>query len=107
MLLAQELQLVRREVDDDQLAAGRHDPPGLAHRGGRVGQVVQHLVDHHQIGAGLGQAGVEDVAVAQLAAAEVGFGHMAARDVKHLLRQVQADGVFGAWGQERQHAPGA
>ena len=37
MGLAQELQAVRGEVDDEQPAARGDQPPGLGDRGGRVG----------------------------------------------------------------------
>ena len=58
VLGAQELQIVRREVDDQQPPAGRHQPRRLGDRGGRLAEVVQHLVDDHEVGLAAGQAGV-------------------------------------------------
>ncbi len=37
VLLAQELQAMRGEVDDQEAAAGRHEARRLGHRGGGIG----------------------------------------------------------------------
>lgn len=88
MLLAQEFQGVGGEINDQQAAALGHQPRGLAHGRSRVGEIVQDLVDHDEIGAVRRQPGAEDVAVAQFAALKTSFGHVTAGDVQHLLRQV-------------------
>ena len=43
--LAQELELMRREVDDEQPAAGAEHPRRLGERPLGIVEVVQHLVD--------------------------------------------------------------
>ena len=74
VLLAQEFQAVRREVDDQQTSGRRHQTRRLGHGGGRIGQVVQHLVNHNQVGVAGGQARGEDIPVAQLAMLQAGLG---------------------------------
>jgi hypothetical protein len=105
--LAQELVVVRGEVGDQQQAGRRHQARGLGHGGGGIAQIVQHLVDRHEVGAAARQAGVEDIAVAQLAGRQPGLCHLVAGDVQHLLGQVQPEGVERSAAKEGQHAPRA
>ena len=46
---AQFLALVRREIDDQQPAAGTEQPRRLGHRGGRILRVMEHLVEDHRV----------------------------------------------------------
>ena len=47
---AQELEPVRREVDDQHLAARLQRPPRLRQHAARIVEIVQHLVDDDEIG---------------------------------------------------------
>ena len=49
MLVAQEFQLVRREIDDQQPAAGPQHARRLADRARAVVEKVQHLVDDDEV----------------------------------------------------------
>ena len=71
VLLAQELEIVRREVDDQQPAARRQHARGLADGERRLGQEVQHLMHDDGVGDAVGEAQSVDVAVAHLGAGEL------------------------------------
>ncbi len=49
MLVAQEFELVRREVGDQQPPAGGKRARRLADRGSRIVEKVQHLVQRHEV----------------------------------------------------------
>ena len=66
VLLAQELELVGREIDDQQAPARRQHARRLAHGALRVAQEVQHLVHHHGVGGLVGERQIVDVALAHL-----------------------------------------
>ena len=68
---------------------------------------MQHLVDHHQVGALVRQAGGEDVAVAQLAPPQARLGHPVAGEVQHLLRKVETQRRLRVRPEQRQHPTGA
>ena len=66
VLAAQEVQLVRREVDDEQSAARGDEACRLVHRTRRVVEIVQHLVHDHEIEALGFERRAVDVALAEL-----------------------------------------
>ncbi len=53
-LLAQELELVRREIDHQQFAAGGEQARGFGDRGGRFVEEMQHLMHDHGVGRAVG-----------------------------------------------------
>ena len=65
-LLAQEFELMRREVDHQQPAARLEQPRGFGDRGCRVVEEVQHLMQDHGIGRAVGKRHVVEIAVARL-----------------------------------------
>src|SRR6185437_8445244 len=60
-LLAQELELVRREVDHEQLAARPEQTRGFCDRRSRVVEKVQHLMQHDGVGGAVGQRYVIEI----------------------------------------------
>ena len=82
-LLAQELELMRREVDHQQFAAGREQPRGFGDRGGRIVEKMQHLMQDHRIGGAVGERHIVEIAVADLRVAEPGPLELHARIGKH------------------------
>ena len=107
VLLAEEFEGMGGEIDDQQSTALGDQARGFAHGGGGIGEVVQDLMDDHQVGALPRQAGAEDVAMAQLEAFKTGLSHMIARDVEHLLGKVEADSRLGVRPKQGQHPTGA
>ena len=65
-LLAQELELVRREVDDQQAPARRQHARRLAHGALRIAQEVQHLVHDDGVRRLVGERQIVDVALPHL-----------------------------------------
>ena len=63
--LAQLLALVRREIDDQQGAAGREHPRRLGDRRGRRVGIMKHLVDDDAVGALVGERQRVHVALAK------------------------------------------
>ena len=53
-LLAQELELVRREIDHEKLAARLEQPRGFRDRGARIVEEMQHLMQHDGVGGAIG-----------------------------------------------------
>ena len=49
IFIAQELFLVGREIGNQELAARRHDTGGFRHRRTRIVQVMQHLMEQHDV----------------------------------------------------------
>ena len=62
MLVAQEFERVRREIDDDQTAARPQHPRRLGDRRGRPIGVVQHLMDDDRVERRIGQRQLVHVA---------------------------------------------
>ena len=65
-LLAQEFELMRREVDHEQPAARLEQPCGFRDRGSRVVEEVQHLMQDHGIGGAVGKRHIVEIAVTRL-----------------------------------------
>ena len=67
-----------REIDNQQLAARRHQARRLGHGRGGFTQIVQDLMNDDQIGGGRPERPVlKDIAVTQLASAEASGGDVA------------------------------
>ena len=90
-LLAQELKLVRREIDDEQPAAGRKQARGLGNRRRRIVEEMQHLMQHHGVGRAVGQRHVMEIAVAHLRMEEPGPLELHARISQHGVIEVEAE----------------
>ena len=107
MMGAQEFELVRREIDDQHLAAGLQRAAGLRQQPARIVEIVQHLVDDDEVGRA--DAGVEigDVAEPDLRVTDAGGGELGARHRDHLAARVDADAAPVVAGQQLEHAAGA
>jgi hypothetical protein len=105
--LAQEFELMGREIDHRQAAVRPEHAGGLDERTLGVVEIMQHLMDRDEIGkaGGVGQ-GVEvaltDLDMAQPAGLDIGAGN-----AEHLAALVDADGLAGQRREELEHAPGA
>ena len=73
-LLAQEFELMRREIDHEQPAARLEQPCGFRDRGSRVVEEVQHLMQDHGIGGAIGKRHIVEIAVARLGVGEARRG---------------------------------
>ena len=78
-LLAQEFELMRREVHHQQFAAGLEQTRGFGDRGGRIVEEVQHLVQDDGVGGAVGKRDVVKIAVAGLRMCEPGALELHAR----------------------------
>ena len=107
VLLAQELEVVRREIDDQQPAAGRQHARRLPDGERRIGQEVQHLMHDDGVGDAVRQAESVDIAVAHLRAREPGLRQLAAGVGEHGVAEVEADAALVAVGEQLEHAPRA
>lgn len=107
MLLAQELVVVRSEVDDGQPAPGRKGTGGLGDGRLRVGEVVQHLMQRHDVEPVRLDRQMVGVAVAHGNLSEPGGIELGAGEGQHLARGVHADGAPRQRRQDLQHPPGA
>ena len=61
VIFAEELQIMSREIDDHDTAAGAQYANGFSKGGFRIVEEVQHLMDDYGIGAGFGKGQVVDV----------------------------------------------
>ena len=106
-LLAQELKLMRREIDHQQLAAGREHARGFGDRRGRIVEEVQHLMQHHRVGGTVGQRHVIEIAVAHLRMGEPGALELHARIGQHVVIEIEAERLLRAGAEQFEDAPGA
>src|SRR5262249_41240130 len=90
-LLAQELELMRSEVDHEQSAAWLEQPRGLRNRRSGVVEEVQDLMQDHRVGCAIGQRHVVEIAVAGLSMTEPGAFELHARIPKHVAAQIEAE----------------
>ena len=107
MLLAQELEVVRGEVDDQQPAAGREHARRLPDGERRIRQEVQHLMHDDGVGDAVRQAEGVDIAMAHLRARQLRLRQVAAGVGKHRVAEVEADAALVAVGEQLEDAPGA
>ena len=92
--LAQLLHPMRREIDDQQPPRWGQEPGRLLHRAPRIVEIMQHLVDHHEVEALARQIEGVDVALAQI---DIGEAlHVGARHREHGVAGVDAGGALGA-----------
>ncbi|MNY80397.1 hypothetical protein D3C86_2214150 [compost metagenome] len=62
MLAAQEFEVMRGKINDDHLAAGLEQASRLPQHSARIVEIVQHLVDDHDIGWTNGRVERRDIA---------------------------------------------
>ncbi len=107
MLFAQEFVTVRREIDDDEAAAGPQRACRFAHRAGGIIEVVQDLMDDDEIiGIALDRQSVE-IALPQMHIAQSRTLQSRARDIEHGRTLIDADRLVSKWRDELEHAAGA
>lgn len=100
---AHRLVVVRREVDDEQPAAGTQHPCRLGDGRSGIIEVVEHVVQHGDVGrAGL-DTEVIGIRLADRAMAMTQLVESAAGDVEHLLAQIDAQAVFDLIGEHLEH----
>ncbi len=107
VLVAQEFEIVRREIDDQQPPAGPQHARRLVDRAPTVVEKVQHLVDDDGVERILRQREVVDVALPHAAMAQAGAVKPRARQRQHVERHVEAETALDATAEQLQHAPGA
>ena len=107
VLLAQELEIVRREVDDQQPALRPQHAGRLADRARAVVEEVQHLVDDHHVERVARQRQVVDVALPHAAMAQAGAVEPGARHGQHVEREVDAEAALEVGAEQFEHAAGA
>ena len=107
VLVAQEFEIMRREVDHQQ-------PPGRAQhaRGFRDGaravvEEVQHLMDDDDVEGILRQREIVDVALPHAAMAQAGAVEPRARERQHVERHVEAEAALDRRPEQFEHAAGA
>ena len=109
IILAQEFQVMRREIGDQQPPARRHHAGGFRDGGPRIVQIMQHLMKQH---------GIEHIRLArERQAIGVGQPHLrmveivaqqpVARDRQHFRADIHAHGALRMGRQQFQHAAGA
>ncbi len=104
---AQELLVVRREVDDDEPAVRAQHAGGLADRAGCVVEQVEDLMDDDDVERVAGQAERVEVALTHPAVPQPGTVEVGAGDGEHLERLVEAESVLDPRAEELEHPPGA
>ena len=107
VLVAQEFEIVRREVDHQQPPAGPQHARRLVDRARAVVEEVQHLVDDDDVERILRQREIVDVALPDAAMAQAGAVEPRARERQHVERQVEAEAALDRGSEQFQHAPGA
>ena len=105
--LAQELELVRGEVDNHHTPAGPKRSRRLDHGTAGVVEVMQHLVDRDNVEALAGHRQRIDIAVTHLRIADPGAGKVGAGDGKHVVAGVDAERARILVVEKLQQAPGS
>ena len=106
-LLAQELKLMRGEVDHQQSAAGGEQASGLGDRGGGIIEKMQHLMQDHRICRAVRQRHIIQIAVAHLRVAEPGAFKLHARIGQHRVIEIETECAVGSAGEQFKDTAGA
>ena len=107
VLLAQEFQIVRREIDHQQPAAGRQHARRFADRARAVVEEVQHLMDDDDVeGAGRHRE-IVDVALPHAAMAQARALDAGAGEQQHVERKIDAETALEIGPEHFQDAAGA
>ncbi len=107
VLGAQEFNLVRGEVHDDETPARRQYPRRLDNRRRGVGKEVKHVVHGDQIDGAVGERHVVDVGLAHPAVAQLAALEIDPRHGQHLRARVDAGAAPDPRGEHLEDAPGA
>ena len=107
VLLAQEFEVVRREIDDQQPAARPQHPRRLADGARAVVEEVQHLMNDDDVERIARQRQVVDVALPHAAILQAGAIEPGAGERQHVERQVEAEAALDVVREQLQHAAGA
>ena len=107
VLVAQELEIVRGEIDDQQAAGGPQHARRRVDRARAVVEEVQHLMDDDGVEGVLGQREVVDVALAHAAMAQPGAIEPRAGEREHVEREIESQAALDARPEQFEHAPGA
>ena len=107
VLLAQEFEIVRREIDDQQPALRPQHARRLADRARAVVEEVQHLMDDHDVEGIARQRQVVDVALAHAAMLQARAVEPGARERQHVEREVDAEPALELRAEQLEHAAGA
>ena len=107
VLLAQEFQIVRSEINDQQAAARPQHARGFANGAGAVVEEVEHLMNNDDVEGIARQRQVVDIAVTHAAMFEAGAIEPLAGERQHVERQIEADAALDLGREEFEHAAGA
>ena len=107
VLLAQEFQIVRREVDHQQPPLRAQRARGFGDRARAVVEEVQHLMDQHDVEGILRHRQFVDVALAHAAMLQAGALQPRARERQHVERHVDAEPALDVGPEQFEHAAGA
>ena len=107
VLVAQEFEIVRREVDDQQPAARPQHAHRFADGARAVVEEVQHLVNDDDVERIPRQRQIVDVALAHAAILQAGAIEPRAGERQHVERQIEAEAALDVAGEQFQHAAGA
>ena len=107
VLLAQEFEIMRREVDDQKPAARAQHARRLADGARAVVEEVQHLMDDDDVEGIARQSQIVDVAVAHAAMFQAGAVEPGPRQRQHVERQIKPEPALDIAGEQFQHAAGA
>jgi hypothetical protein len=107
MLVAQELQIMGREIDDHEPPGRPQDPRRLLDRARAVVEEVQNLVDDDEIERIPRQREIVDVALPHAAMAQAGAVEARAGHRQHVERKVEAETAFDLGSEQFEHPAGA
>ena len=104
VLLAQEFEIMRREIDDQQPALRAQRARGFGDRARAVVEEVQHLMDHHDVEGILRHRQLVDVALPHAAMLQPGALEPRAREREHVERHVDAEPALDVRPEQFEHA---
>ena len=107
LALAQLLEIVRRKIDDQEPPAGGDETGRLAQRPGRVVEIVQHLVQHHEVEAAAPEGRRVNVALAQIDPRQTEPFEVGAGDRQHGMARIEPGGAGRARREQAEHLAGA
>ena len=86
---------MRREIHHQQPAARRHEARGAAQRPGRIVEIMQHLMHHHEVEARPGEGRRVDVALPQIDPRQPLPLQIGPGDRQHGVARIEAGGAAG------------
>ena len=107
VLVAQEFEIVRREIDDQEAPTRPQHPRRLADGARAVVEEVQHLMDDDDVERVARQRQIVDVALPHAAMFQPGAVEPLARQRQHVERQIEPESALDIAGEQFEHSPGA